>query len=350
MSTVADPDNVRLRTALRDLVALSAVPAAWVGREPSAIAAGLADVLVGSLYLDFVLVRLCDVKGGAAVEATRGDASKSFCETLQRYAVEGGLSQRQVIPDVFVGGERCRSVVIPVGVDATGGLVAAASRRAQFPDEIDQLLLSVAANQGATACQHASLLHERRRTEERLREARDELETKVAERTAELLRTTAELREREAKIRRLVDANIIGIFVWDFEGRILEANDAFLRMVGYDRADVVSERLRWTDLTPPEWRDRDVHARAKVETTGIVQPYEKEYVRKDGTRVPALIGAASLEEGSNEGVAFVLDLTERKRAEADRIKLEERLRQAEKMEELGRFASGIAHDFNNVLG
>ena len=65
------------------------------------------------------------------------------------------------------------------------------------------------------------------------------------------------LRESEAKIRRLVDANIIGIFIWDFDGRIIEANDAFLRMVGYDREDLVSGRIRWTDLTPPEWRDRD---------------------------------------------------------------------------------------------
>src|SRR5438132_1041090 len=121
---------------------------------------------------------------------------------------------------------------------ALSALVAAASRRPQFPDEIYQLLLSVAANQGATACQNASLLDERRRTEGRLRQARDELETKVAERTAELLRTTAELREREAKIRRLVDANIIGIFIWDFDGRIIEANDAFLRIVGYHHEDL----------------------------------------------------------------------------------------------------------------
>ena len=64
-----------------------------------------------------------------------------------------------------------------------------------------------------------------------------------------------DLEEREAKIRRLVDANIIGIFIWDLDGRIFEANDAFLRMVGYDREDLVSGRLRWTDLTPPEWRD-----------------------------------------------------------------------------------------------
>ena len=74
-----------------------------------------------------------------------------------------------------------------------------------------------------------------------------------------------DLEEREAKIRRLVDANIIGIFIWELEGRILEANDAFLRMVGYDREDLVSGRVRWTDLTPPEWRDRDARAVEEVE-------------------------------------------------------------------------------------
>src|ERR1700677_175604 len=68
------------------------------------------------------------------------------------------------------------------------------------------------------------------------------------------------LAEREAKIRRLVDSNIIGIFIWEAEGRILEANDAFLQMVGYDREDLVSGQVRWTDLTPAEWRERDEHA------------------------------------------------------------------------------------------
>ena len=62
-----------------------------------------------------------------------------------------------------------------------------------------------------------------------------------------------DLAEREARIRRLVDANIVGIFIWDLQGRILEANDAFLRMVGYDREDLLARRVRWTDLTPPEW-------------------------------------------------------------------------------------------------
>ena len=123
------------------------------------------------------------------------------------------------------------------------------------------------------------------------------------------------LRESEAKIRRLVDFDIIGIFFSGLEGRVLETNDAFLHLVGHDRDDLVSGRIRWTDLTPPEWRERDRRALAELTSNTTAQPYEKEFFRKDGSRVPVLIGGALFEEGGDEGVAFVLDLTERKRAE-----------------------------------
>src|SRR6266567_2654881 len=123
------------------------------------------------------------------------------------------------------------------------------------------------------------------------------------------------LRESETKIRRLVDANIIGIVIWDFDGRILEANEAFLDIVGYDHEDLVAGRIRWTDLTPPEWRDRDTRLIQEHRWAGTLQPFEKEYFRKDGSRVPVLIGVATFEESGNQGVAFVLDLTERKRVE-----------------------------------
>src|ERR1700758_2420413 len=125
----------------------------------------------------------------------------------------------------------------------------------------------------------------------------------------------SQLEQHEAKIRRLVDANIIGIIIWDLEGRILEANDAFLRMGGYDREDLISGRLNRTDLTPPEWRDRDARTDAELKMIGAVQPFEKEYFRKDGSRVPVLIGLAAFGEERDQGAAFVLDLTERKRAE-----------------------------------
>jgi PAS domain S-box-containing protein len=124
-----------------------------------------------------------------------------------------------------------------------------------------------------------------------------------------------DLEQREAKIRRLVDANIIGIYLWQLEGRIIEANDTFLRMVGHDREDLVSGRMRWTDLTPPEWRDLDARAVDGLKTAGSIRPVEKEYFRKDGSRVPVLIGSAAFDEQRDQGVAFVLDLTDRKRAE-----------------------------------
>ena len=134
-----------------------------------------------------------------------------------------------------------------------------------------------------------------------------------------------DLENREAKIRRLVDANIMGIFIWNLEGAIIEANGAFLHTVQYGREDIISGRVRWTDLTPAEWRERDERGIAELQETATVQPYEKEFFRKDGSRVPVLIGGAVFEGSRNEGVAFVLDLSEQKRAEAQIRELKDQL-------------------------
>jgi PAS domain S-box-containing protein len=146
------------------------------------------------------------------------------------------------------------------------------------------------------------------------------------------------LREREARIRRLVDSNIIGIFITGLEGRVLEANDAFLHLVGHDRDDLVSGRVRWTDLTPLEWRERDRRALAELSSNTIAQPYEKEFFRRDGSRVPVMIGGALFEEGGNEGVAFVLDLTERKCAEEALVRSEAYLAETQKLTHTGTWA------------
>ncbi|MBR1279840.1 ATP-binding protein [Bradyrhizobium sp. AUGA SZCCT0283] len=143
---------------------------------------------------------------------------------------------------------------------------------------------------------------------------------------AENVALHSDLLARDKKIRRLVDANIVGIIIWEVEGRILEANDAFLRMVGYDREDLTAGRLHRTMLTPPEWRDRDARIVAELRRTGTAQPFEKEYLRKDGSRVPVLIAGAMFEEGTSQGVGFVLDLTERRRAEEALRQSEERFR------------------------
>jgi PAS domain S-box-containing protein len=137
-----------------------------------------------------------------------------------------------------------------------------------------------------------------------------------------------DLAEREARIRHLVDSNIIGIIIWDFRGRVIDANQAFLDMLGYSREDLISGRLQWTELTPAEWREADERALAKLKADGTVQSREKEYFRQDGNRVPVLVGATTCGGKQDEGVAFVLDLTERKRAEHERRLLASLVEQA----------------------
>ncbi|MFK4727365.1 PAS domain S-box-containing protein [Bradyrhizobium niftali] len=153
-----------------------------------------------------------------------------------------------------------------------------------------------------------------------LRELNETLEQRVQAETRERLR-------KEAEIRHLVDANILGICTWSIDGAIVSANEEFLRMLQYSQDDVASGRLRWIDLTPPEWRKQAEDAVAELRSTGAFRPMEKEYFSKDGSRVPVLIGGALFEEDGNDGVAFVLDLTERKRAEEALRKSEYQLRQ-----------------------
>jgi PAS domain S-box-containing protein len=159
----------------------------------------------------------------------------------------------------------------------------------------------------------------------------------------------ADLEEREARIRRLVDANIIGIFMWNLEGKIIEANEAFLRIVEYSHEDIASDRVGWTDLTPPEWRDRDERAIAELLATGTAQPYEKEYFRRDGSRVPVLVGRARFEGSGNEGVAFVLDLTKQKRAEETLRQAQADLAHITRVTTMGELTASLAHEIKQPI-
>ena len=126
-------------------------------------------------------------------------------------------------------------------------------------------------------------------------------------------------------------------------------------MVGYDREDLTAGNMPLTDLTPPGWRASTARALEGIDTTGAVQPYEKEYLRKDGNRVPVLIGSAAFDEQRDQGVAFVLDLTERKRAEAEARESEQRYRKAQlELAHANRVArwqltSSIAHEVNQPI-
>jgi len=158
-----------------------------------------------------------------------------------------------------------------------------------------------------------------------------------------------DLEEREAKIRRLVDASIVGIFIWNFEGDIVEANEAFLGMIGYDRTDLVSGQLRWTNLTPAEYRDQDNSIVAELRLTGVVRAFQKEYFRKDGSRIPVMIGAATFETSANDGVAFVLDLSGQKRTEEALQRAQTELAHMSRVLTVGELAASIVHEVDQPL-
>ena len=144
------------------------------------------------------------------------------------------------------------------------------------------------------------------------------LYTDLQQENCERKRVEETLREREARIRRLVESNIIGICFWDLHGGISDANDAFLHLVGYSRQELLSGQVQWAQMTTPEYFAADARAIEEIRHAGTCSTFEKAFVRKDGTRIPVLIGAALLEGSQENGVAFVLDLTERKQAEAER--------------------------------
>jgi PAS domain S-box-containing protein len=157
-----------------------------------------------------------------------------------------------------------------------------------------------------------------------------------------VVRDITERKRLEARFRRLVDSNAQGVFFWNTKGEIIGANDAFLQLVRYTREDLEAGRLNWAKMTPPEFEHLDRQASNELTSKGVCASYEKEFMLKDGSRVPILLGAAMFQDNSDEGVCFVLDLTERK-------KLEQQFLRAQRMESIGTLAGGIAHDLNNVL-
>jgi PAS domain S-box-containing protein len=155
------------------------------------------------------------------------------------------------------------------------------------------------------------------------------------------MRDITEQKRIEGRFRRLTDSNAQCIFFWHIDGAITGCNDAFLSLLGYTRKNLEAG-LSWAEMTPKEYAADDQRAMRAVVANGTCPTYEKEFISNHGTRVPIIIGAAVFEDNPDEGVCFVLDLTERK-------KLEQQLRQSQKMELLGQLTGGIAHDFNNLL-
>ncbi|MGH2480431.1 MAG: PAS domain-containing protein, partial [Ktedonobacteraceae bacterium] len=125
------------------------------------------------------------------------------------------------------------------------------------------------------------------------------------------------LHESDARFRRLAESNIIGIAVVDLKGTIREANEAFLALVDYTQEDLVAERIQWSELTPPEYQEQSAQASREMLATGTYPPFEKEFMTKDGERVPVLVGGAFFRHKNiaQWEIAFVLDLTAHKEME-----------------------------------
>jgi PAS domain S-box-containing protein len=155
------------------------------------------------------------------------------------------------------------------------------------------------------------------------------------------------LRESESKFKRLYDSNIIGVIFWDTAGNITQANSEFLRIVGYTEEDVLSGRARWKDMTPPEYAYLDEKAIKEMTETGISAPFEKEYIRKDGSRVPIRLNAAFLKGKKDVGVCFIQDISERKKAEDEIKRYSMDLMRSN--QDLQRFAYVASHDLQEPL-
>jgi len=338
---------LRLRATVRDLFALSTIPEAWVGREPPAIAADLADVLIGSLQLDFAFVRLCDPTACQAVEVVRGDAWKAFPEWLQqRLAVSGHISQKEIVTKVSGVEESCRGIVIPIGVNSERGLVAAACDRSDFPDQIDQQLLSVAANHAATAFRNARLINELRRVqdalrdhEHELRQARDELEVKVAERTSELQRSEAYL----AEAQRLSHT---GSFGWvPASGESIWSDETFA-IFGYDPGTRPTIELVLARVHPEDRERVQQHIERVARERGDWQ-IEHRLLMPDGSIKHLHVVSRPAHSGGYIGA--VRDVTAAKRAESSAQEARAELERVARVTNLGELTASIAHELNQPL-
>jgi PAS domain S-box-containing protein len=155
------------------------------------------------------------------------------------------------------------------------------------------------------------------------------------------------LQASEIRFRRIFESSVVGMLFADFQGRIVDANDRLLEMLGYSRAELEAGAIRWNEITPPEHVPADFAAMEHLMQYGCITPWEKEYYRKDGSRIPVLIGAAVLQEPANTTICVVLDISDRKQAESQLKQTNEELIRATRLKD--EFLANMSHELRTPL-
>jgi PAS domain S-box-containing protein len=347
----------RLQRCINDIVSLLALPAVWTGSEPSHVVQILLDALLRMLSLNFIYARLVDPVTGVPMEILRvADSCKVKLQPqeireLLRGNLLGGAAPKSLPPirDRF-GNEDISIFLVPLGLHGVIGILVVGSRRADFPEQTESLLLSIAANEASIGLQEARLLSEQKRIA-------NELDQRVAERTAELAATNEELRKEiaerklkeeklqlneealreahtqiarsEERWRSVFENSAVGVALTDLNGQFIATNPVYQKMLGYTGEEL--QQMRFLDITVEE--DRDHNWMLIDELLGGKRrqfEIEKRYRCKNG-RLVWVRNNVSLVPGTERVPRFLMalseDITERKQAQEALRASEVKLRQ-----------------------
>jgi PAS domain S-box-containing protein len=338
-------DIKRLQSCINDLISVLALPAIWSGSESSQILGTLLDVLLTMLRLDFAYARLSDASGRPPIEVVRlGDHRNSslepqqFGQALDRWLTDDQTASRCVVPDPVGEGE-VSIASFSLGLEHEGGVLVAGSRRADFPTEVERLLLRVAANQAGIGLQEARRAGEQKRIAEML-------EQRVAERTIELTAVNDELRRSEAYLAEAQRLSHTGSFGWrPSSGHIVWSDETF-RIFEFDpvvkpTVELILQRTHPDDRPfLQEWIDQAARDRKAFN-------FEHRLLLPDGSvKFLRVVGHPSTndESGNFEFVGAVSDITDRKRAEEALRRSEGYLAQAQMLTQSGSWAWNVRTD------